>query len=415
MLPFLVATPDFFNYWRLALGSFSFENFDDPIPYNQPIRVQALLIMFDMPEQAELLDMIIKSGGPMVFTVIIGFGLMVLKDRYVGEDKLYLRRILFITFMMLLLVNIVGSRGVFKYYFVAIVPFFSIFSSARMIRGTGEHVPFSTSMVLLPIPFSLMILLPDRNYYMLYVILIFALYGLAPLFDRIYDLLKRPIRLLTARLPVSFATLSVKKPPEEPRASKALIWASRVLSLIIGLSLVVFGFWFSMQAIGANPIGILTVLLVIGIALTLAPQMVSLFLSSSTTDDLSENLFSFSYTTAIVSLVFGVASYVHAWNVPEFSARMPLFFSGIFVTIWACSLFIKMGIRERLISDVFLLGGTSLGLSVWSSLNDLILQTIGLLSLLAVVVHLLFVIVGLTHSRYSDVTVEVLEKAPQVQ
>jgi hypothetical protein len=308
--------------------------------------------------------------------------------------------------MMILLVNIVGARGVFKYYFVAIVPFFSIFSSARMIRGTGDHVPFSASMVLLPIPFSLLILLPDRNFYMLYVILIFVLYTLAPVLDKSYDLLKRVIRKLTDELPLSFDTLSIKTPLVEPRTSKAVTWITRVFSLVIGLSLVVFGCWFSMQAIGANPIWLLTVLLVMGIALTLAPQMISLFLSSWDDDDFNSNLFSFSFTTAALSLLFGLGTYIQGWNVSEFSARLPLFYSSIFVTIWACSLFINMGILERLTADILLLGGTSLGLVFWSILNDSILQVIGLLSASTIVLHLLLVIIGLIHSRTNNAASE---------
>jgi hypothetical protein len=411
MLPFLIATPDFFNYWRLALGSFSFENFDDPLPYNQPMRVQALLIMFDMPEQAELLDIVIKSGGPMIFAVIMGLGLMVLKDRYVGEERLYLRRILFMTFMMMLLVNIVGARGVFKYYFVAIVPFFSIFSSARMIRGTGEHVPFSASMVLLPIPLTLMILLPDRNFYMLYVIIIFAIYGIAPILDKSYDKLKQPVSLLRERLPVSFATLSISRPAEESRISIVVSWVARVLSLIIGLSLVVFGFWFSLQAIGANPIGTLTVLLIMGIALTLAPQIISLPLSSWNGADFNSNLFSFSYTTAVLSIVFGVGTHIQAWNVSEILVREPLYLISFFVTIWASSLFIKMEVHERLVGDIFLLVGTSFGILFWSFVNDIILQVIGLLTLCAITIHFLQVIVALVYSRNDTVVPEVPENS----
>ena len=349
----------------------------------------------------------------MIFAVIMGIGLMILKDRYVGEEKQYLPRILFITFMMMLLVNIVGSRGIYKYYFVAIVPFFSIFSSARMIRGTGEHVPFSLSMVLIPIPLSLLILLPDRNYYMLYLILIFALYCLAPILDRSYDLMKRGVRKMTDRLPVSFEQLSLKS-PLETRASKVMSWISLVLSLVIGLSLIVFGFWFSLQIVGANPILILLVLLVVGIALTLAPQMISLFLSSSDASTFNENLISFSYVTAAVLFVFSIGTYIQAWNVMEFSVRLPLILSAIFVAIWACSLVIKIGIYERLVADVFLLVGTSVGLLLWQSVNDLILQTIGLLSICTLLIHLLLVITLLLHSRGTSATPEVLETTSQV-
>jgi hypothetical protein len=270
MFPYIIAQPDFLNYWRLALGSFSFEgNFVDPPAYNVPMRIQALLIMAGLPEQAELLDFIIISGGPMVFGVILFLGVMLLKDRFIGEEKLYLRRILFMTFMMMLLVNIVGARGVFKYYFVAVVPFFSIFSSGRMIRGTGEHVPFSASMALLPIAFTLMILIPDRNYYMLYVILIFALYAMAPLLDKLYGFVKHKFRVLTERIPVSFEAIDIKAETPDTKKSSLMDWITRILTIITGISLIIYGFLVSTMAIGVNLIVGLTVLLVVAVTLTL--------------------------------------------------------------------------------------------------------------------------------------------------
>ena len=124
MLPYLIAQPYFWNYWRLALGSYSFEgNFVDPPPYNMPMRIQVLLILAEKPGAAELLDTILLSGGPLGFGVILCAGIMVLKDKWIGEEKLYLRRILFMTLLLMLIVTLFGPRGVFKYYFVMLMPF----------------------------------------------------------------------------------------------------------------------------------------------------------------------------------------------------------------------------------------------------------------------------------------------------
>ncbi|TET09233.1 MAG: hypothetical protein E3J86_08770 [Candidatus Thorarchaeota archaeon] len=400
MLPFIIAQPDFLNYWSLALGSFSFEgNFVDAPPYNVPQRIQVFLIMAGLPEQAELLDTIIISGGPMIFSVVIFLGVMLLKDRFNGEEKLYLRRILFMTFMMMLLVNIVGARGVFKYYFVAIVPFFSIFSSARMIRGTGEHVPFSASMALLPISFTLMILIPDRNFYMVYVILIFALYLIAPLFDYLYDYVKRLLKMVTRLIPISYSTLSLESISSETKKSVLIIWLSRIITIVVGLSLFVYGLWISMFAVGVNLVVGLAVLLVAGIAFTLGPQLIAISLSLSNTSDLNDTLQSLSYMTAAALWIFGIGTYIVSWNVVLVTERQSLALAGIFVTIWACSLVIDSKLYVRFVADILLLGGIFLGLNLWFSLGNQLLQMIGILCLCAVIVHLIVVLTALVHTR----------------
>jgi hypothetical protein len=406
MLPFIIAQPDFMNYWSLALGSFSFDgNFVDPPPYNVPQRIQVLLIMAGMPEQAELLDTIIVSGGPMVFSVVIFLGLMILKDRFSGEEKLYFRRILFMTFMMMLLVNILGARGVFKYYFVAIVPFFSIFSSARMIRGTGEHVPFSASMALLPISFTLLILIPDRNFYILYVILIFALYLIAPIIDYLYDYVKRMLQKVTKQIPISFTTLSLEAISSKTKKSVLVNWLTRILSIIVGFSLFVYGLWISTWAVGVNLVVGLSVILVGGIALTLSPQIISIALSQNSPSELNKTLQSFSYVTAAALLVFGIGTYIHSWSLLLYSERMIPLFSGTFIIIWACSLVVDMKLHARFVSDILLLGGVLFGLNAWFSIGNLILQTIGILCLCAVVVHLIVVLAVKVHTVSSLVEI----------
>ncbi len=417
MFPFIIAQPDFLNYWILALGSFSFEgNFVDAPAYNQPQRIQVLLIMADMPEQAELLDTIILSGGPMVFGVIVLLGVMLLKDRYIGEEKLYLRRILFMTFLLMLFVNIVGARGVFKYYFVAIVPFFSIFSSARMIRGTEEHVPFSTSMALLPITFTLMIFLPDRNFYMAYVIIIFALYLVTPVIDFLYSSVKRVLSNLTRFNPLSYGTLALEATISRTKMSVFVNWLSRILSIAFGLSLFVYGLWNSLFAVGANLVMGLIVILSAGIAITLGLQLVSLFLSFSDTLDLNDNLKSFSIITTAALWIFGFGSYIGSWSVSLFSERQPLVFSGIFVIFWACSLLIEMKLYARFIADILLLGGTVLGLNMWFLLGNQILQVIGICCLCAVIVHLIVVLVALVRTQSGSIEIRVpLVRDPHIQ
>ncbi|MFX0107401.1 MAG: hypothetical protein ACFE7R_03890, partial [Candidatus Hodarchaeota archaeon] len=179
MYPFIVAQPDFWNFMRLAMGGWRLDSYTEAPPYGMPIRLQVLPVVYGMPALAEILDVIVYSGGLLVMGVIVFWGLMVMEPKYEGKSKVYLRRLLFFAMLMMLWVNLTGPRGVFKYYFVLFAPFFSIFSSANMATSTEDRIPFSYSMFWMPLTFSLLILVPVREVYLMYVILIFVGYLLA--------------------------------------------------------------------------------------------------------------------------------------------------------------------------------------------------------------------------------------------
>ncbi|NHI83779.1 MAG: hypothetical protein EAX81_05710 [Candidatus Thorarchaeota archaeon] len=177
MFPFIIAQPvEIWINLRLAMGGFPLESFTNPPPYSSPMRFQVLLVMASLPTLAELIDSLIFSGFLLVLGVIVLAGLMFLEPKREGETKVYLRRLLFLTMLMMLWVNLMGPRGVYKYYFTLMAPFFSIFSSASMASSMESDIGFSVSMIWAPILFSLMILIPVRNVYLAYVLLIFLIY-----------------------------------------------------------------------------------------------------------------------------------------------------------------------------------------------------------------------------------------------
>jgi hypothetical protein len=123
--------------------------------------------------------------------------------------------------------------------------------------------------------------------------------------------------------------------------------------------------------------------------------------------DLSDTLHTYSYITTGALLIFGIGTYIQAWDVLLIFERQILVFSGIFITIWACSLVIDSKIYVRLLADIFLLGGTILGLNTWVSLGNQILQIIGILCLCAVIVHLIVVLTALVYSRSGIIEIRV--------
>ncbi len=404
MLPYLIAQPHFLDYWRLALGSYSFEgNFVDPPPYNMPMRIQVLAIIAGLPGVAQNLDTLMLSGGPLSFGVIVCTGLMVLKDRFIGEEHLYLRRILFMAMMMLFIVNIVGPRGVFKYYFVVFVPFFSIFSSARMIRGTGEHVPFSASMIWLPITLSLLILIPDRNIYLIFVILTLVGYLLAPALDRLYHLLKTPFRFLkqkiTERTGISQKPLTVKEHLMDISRKRQIVNTVTQIALLgLGLSFLLFGWQTTQMAIGVDIVTGLEVILIFSAAFVVGFELLSLAVSMALSGEmrsryLNRCLRDFSYMIAAIIWIFAFRTYFLSWLVTQQIERQLLVFSSVFISIWAGSLLLRQSNMTRVLTNVMLLAGLLIGLSVWNLLANATLFLFGGIVLSTVVIHLVLIII----------------------
>ena len=423
MLPYLIAQPHFWNFWRLALGSFSFDgNFVDLPPYNVPMRIQVLPILAGMPDFAELLDTIIISGGPLGFGAILCAGLMVLKDKFHGEETLYLRRILFMTLILMLIVTLAGPRGVFKYYFVMLMPFFSIFSSARMIRVSGEHVPFSASMVWAPITLTILILIPDRNIYLGFVLLIFIGYLLAPLLDRLYHLAKAPFRFIRQFVPritkVSLMPLTVKElsiDVSRKRYIANVITQGVILGL--GLFFILFGGWITWMAIGVDVVTGLEVILVFSASFTVGFLLLSIAFSMSPYGELrlihlNNGIREFTFLTAALLWIFGIWTYFLSWPIDLQPERQILVISSVFISIWACSLLVNQSNGIRILTDVMILGGLTAGLYIWNSLANVSLILLGSIGLCSVLIHLLLICV---HFLDRDIiTVSVDGPTPQL-
>jgi hypothetical protein len=404
MLPYLIAQPHFLDYWKLALGSFSLGgDFVNLPPYNVPMRIQVLPIVAGMPELAELLDIIIVSGAPLGFGVVLCAGIMILKDKYIGEEILYLRRLLFMTLLLMLITMLIGPRGVFKYYFVMFVPFFSIFASARMIRGSGEHVPFSVSMVWVPIALSLMILIPDRNIYLGFVLLIFIGYLLAPLVDKLYHLAKSPIRLiqkLAKRITnISLMPLTVEEMPVNVNKKRYFgnIF-TQCLLLGLGLFFISFGGWITQMAIGVDMVTGLEFILIFSASFVVGFQFLSIAFSMSLYSKLrlmhlNKRLREFTFMTAALLWIFGIWTYLLSWPIDFQFDRHVLVTSSVFISIWSGSLLVDQSSWIRIMTDIMLLVGLTPALFVWHSLANLTLILLGSISVCLVLVHLLLICV----------------------
>lgn len=403
MLPTMIAQPHFWNYWRLSMGHFSFEgNFTDAPAYGVPQSLPVLAIMNDMPALAEILESILISSAPLVFGVVVFAGVMVLLDKMEGEEHIFMRRLLFVTLLLMLWVNLTGPRGVFKYYFSMFGPFFAIFASGRMIRGKGDHVPVSLSMFLMPFAFTLLILLPERNTYLLYVVAIFVLYLLAPLIDRLYDLTKRPFRFLkkkaSKRIQIEMGTIEVSYETPTSRKMRILEYSIVISSALMGAVLFLYGAFICFPHVTAAISVILQYFMLAGVLIFIGVQMVSIAVTGLSSQkerrsDLNYVLQMFMATITCVVLLFGLISYFLSWNIETFFERQALVISSTLMIIWAFALILKLKDRIRVLAALILTIGASLATWTWISLGDVVMYTVGLACVGGLILYIMFVLI----------------------
>ncbi|NWF95102.1 MAG: hypothetical protein HXY34_03080 [Candidatus Thorarchaeota archaeon] len=199
VFPFYIAQPQMLYHLSLASGGFWIESLTELPDYSSPIRLQHLPVLVGLPDLAAGLNYIVYYGFLLTFTLAVSFGLMMFIDKDMTRRRYYFRHLLFFTMMMILLVNITGPRGIYKYYLTLLAPFFSIFSSVKMVTSQEEHIPFSFSMLWMPIALTLLYLVPNRNVYFVSLILIAAAYALARQIGVLWAAITTPARRLSAQ------------------------------------------------------------------------------------------------------------------------------------------------------------------------------------------------------------------------
>lgn len=404
MLPTLITEPHFWDYWRVAMGYFSFEgNYVDVPSYGVPMTLPVLPIVAGMPDLAQLLDSILITSVPLIFGVVVLAGVMVLLDKKEGKEHIFLRQILFLTMLLMLWVSLTGPRGVFKYYFVMFGPFFSIFASGRMICSKDDHVPVSLSMFLMPFAFTLLILIPERNTYLLYVVLIFILYILAPLINRLYDLVKRPFRFMKSvvsrrKLPIDLQTTEVKHDFLVSRRLQILEYIILITSALIGGSLLLYSVLICFSRVTAAISVILQFFIVAGVMIFIGAQILSIAVNGllpieERRSDLNYTLKMLSFSIVVIILIYGLVTYALSWNIEPVVERQALVISSVIMAIWALSLIVRLKKLLRLLAGLLLLSGASLATWTWLILNDVVMYNFGLACIAGLVLYILFVLI----------------------
>ncbi|MEM2143665.1 MAG: hypothetical protein QXQ81_10450 [Candidatus Thorarchaeota archaeon] len=180
-LPHILRPIDYFYYLLQRPGVFILTQFDYPPSRREPITLAVLCIVAGLPDWLSMIvNFLCYSTLGILVTVLPLFALMLVERKDDRRLRYYWRRMFYYSLLLLICVHLFSPRGVYKYYFVAIVPFLCILSAGSLFsRDTIRVVPRGR-MIVLPFLWSILILLPDRNIYLLWVILMLVSYVLGP-------------------------------------------------------------------------------------------------------------------------------------------------------------------------------------------------------------------------------------------
>lgn len=198
--PFLFNLRNYFHYIFEVPGGFLLTNLTLIPDVGQPITPAVFLIVFGAP--IELIDFVNKATYYSIFLaasllIILAFMLLQVKA---DNPTQYWRRMIFLTLILILCVHIFSPRGVYKYYFVALIPFLSIQPVSSLITSKNLTPKASISMILNPILLSFLIIIPDRNVYLAMVVLILLGYLLHSAFSLVHEAASYGLHVLFRRL-----------------------------------------------------------------------------------------------------------------------------------------------------------------------------------------------------------------------
>ncbi|MFX0045623.1 MAG: hypothetical protein ACFE8Z_07225, partial [Candidatus Hermodarchaeota archaeon] len=172
-LPYLFEPLNYIYYVFQRAGATLLTDLSRPPAINYPITPAVVLIVLGAPEW------LIQGVNLLTYyTILLIVGLLPLLALMLLEVKDdrnlvgYWRRMFFLTLLLIFWVHVFSPRGIYKYYLVALVPFFSIVSTSGICRKDANPINVSAPMIALPFIFSLLVLVPTREFYLMFLFLI---------------------------------------------------------------------------------------------------------------------------------------------------------------------------------------------------------------------------------------------------
>ncbi|MDF1540974.1 MAG: hypothetical protein P1Q69_18910 [Candidatus Thorarchaeota archaeon] len=179
-IPYILNPLSYLGFIFGHIGSVHLSDYSTLPGPNRPITVAVLFILFGAPEGlVQIIDFLQSSSLLLILGVVPVFWSMLRSGELGADNQDYWKHILFLSLLMIFWVHIFSPRGIFKYYTVALIPFVCLLPSNRALSRKSERT-LSPFCIINPILFSVLILIPDRNLYiafLLFALLLYAIFG----------------------------------------------------------------------------------------------------------------------------------------------------------------------------------------------------------------------------------------------
>ena len=216
-LPFLGDISNYFYYIFQRPGGLLLTDVSVLPNASQPISFAVLLISLNfviqgmnaslgitLPEIPESIIQFVNLGTYYtIFLILTMIPLLVLMLMHVKDDRnlrQYWSKMMFLTLILMICLHLFSPRGIYKYYCVALIPFFSILPVSKMITQKTEKTGLSFFMILNPLAFGILILFPSRYIYLAYLLLILVGYLAHKQFSLVLELLTDGLRRVTNKI-----------------------------------------------------------------------------------------------------------------------------------------------------------------------------------------------------------------------
>lgn len=216
-LPYLTDISNYFFYIFQRPGGMLLSDVTEFPASSQPISFAVILISLNfmiqnlnatlgitLPEIPGSIIQLVNLGSYytvfLILTMIPLFLKMLLQVKDDTNLRQYWSKMMFLTLLLMLCLHLFSPRGIYKYYCVLLIPFFSIVSVSSMISLRTEKIGLTIFMILNPILFGFLILFPSRYIYLAYLILILVGYLAHKQFSLVLDIVTTRLRKIPIRI-----------------------------------------------------------------------------------------------------------------------------------------------------------------------------------------------------------------------
>ncbi len=176
--PYIFINVDYIHDIISKASGFLYTDLDKLPNYSSPIQFEIPFIFLNAPLEIRMaLAILVATDILLLITLLNSFYFMLMTKKETNNDPMFYRKLLFITMIMFMLVHLFSPRGCYKYYWVAITPFWALFNyPSAFEQKSNINIKGASIGFLKVISFSLIIMMLSRYIYLLSGLFIIVIY-----------------------------------------------------------------------------------------------------------------------------------------------------------------------------------------------------------------------------------------------